>query len=369
MKPIIFLSFVLLIFINTSAQNQQAGPQSGNTFTTSPISGSSQSWINTSNAGADDGVYASFGNLPDKTISFTNYIVITNFNFSIPFNAIITGILVETDRADSNQLTADYSIRIVKGGSIKPTDRSKGAHYPATDTYQSYGGSSDLWGQSWSYSDINSSNFGVAIAAQRNGSGGTTAGGIDNVRITVYYTLNILPLDLIDFSSTKNNNSVLLSWTTSNETDMNHYEVERSADGINFNSIKSIASSNSIAETTYTYNDESPLPGTSYYRLLMDGNSGYQKFSPTISIQFKYNTSISLYPNPIRQGDKLFITNPNFEKLTIFIYDLSGKLVSTLTTNTNQINSESLQSLKGEFTYRVYNSKIEVAGNGKIIIQ
>lgn len=368
MKPIIFLLIAYLISFSVSAQSQQAGPQSGNTFTTSPISGSSQSWINVSNAGADDGVYASFGDLPDKTISITNYLVITNFGFNIP-GATINGILVEIDRSDSNQLTSDYHIRIVKGGSIMSTDRSTGIHYPAIDAYQSYGGSSDLWGQSWSFSDINSPNFGVAIAAQRNATGGITAGSIDNVRITVTYTQNILPLSLIDFSATKNNNSVLINWMTSNETGMNHYEVQRSSDGLNFNTIKNIPSTNSQVQKNYSYNDNNPLQGTSYYRLLMVGNSGYEKYSSIVSVQFNSNKTIFLYPNPIHSGDNLYINNPANEKLTVSFYDLNGKKVSDLFTNNNQLSINSLQTTKGEFIYRVYNSKAAIVGSGKILLQ
>lgn len=369
MRIIGIVLLTLSIISKVSAQTFTAGPLSGNSFTTAPISGSSQSWTNTSNAGADDGIDATFGNLPDKSVSLTNYIVITNFNFAIPSNASILGILVEVDRSDSNQRTSDYRTQIVKGGSIESGNKSTGTPYPSTDSYKSYGGSGDLWGQSWSYSDINSSNFGIAIAAQRSGSGSTTAGGIDNVRITITYTLTILPLNLVDFTATSNKNSILVNWITSSETNMNHYEVQRSSDGINFNSLKNIPSTNSQSEQRYSYNDNNPLPGNSYYRLLMVGNSGYEKYSSIVSVVFNYNKTITLYPNPLHAGDNLYISNPGNEKLTVSFYDLNGKKISDLSTNTNQLSTGSLQQLKGEFIYRIYNSKTEVTGNGKIVLQ
>lgn len=368
MRTILLFCLTVIFVIKLTAQTQTAGPLSGNSFTIAAKSGSSQSWINVSNAATDDGVFATFGNLPDKTISFTNYLVITNFGFNIP-GSTINGITVEIDRSDSNQLTSDYSIRIVKGGSITSTDRSTGIHYPAADAYHAYGGSSDLWGQTWQFTDINSANFGIAIAAQRNASGGITAGGIDNVRITVTYTLTILPLNLINFSATKNNKSILLSWVTSNETDMNHYEVERSSDGLNFNSIKSIVSINSMTETTYSYNDNNPLPGTSYYRLMMEGNSGYEKYSPIISIQSDNKNYFSLYPNPLTRGEKLYINNPDNNRLNIVFYDLSGKMAANLFTNSNLLSTTLLSGLKGEYVYCVYNSEGGIAGNGKIVLQ
>ena len=59
--------------------------------------------------------------------------------------------------------------------------------WPATEQYISHGGSSDLWGLTWTVAQINASDFGVSIKAEGiDPSGGD--GTIDAVRITVYYT-------------------------------------------------------------------------------------------------------------------------------------------------------------------------------------
>jgi hypothetical protein len=60
---------------------------------------------------------------------------------------------------------SDNAVRIVKGGVIGSTDKSGISNWNSTDTVVYYGGPSDLWGESWSASDINSSNFGFAISA------------------------------------------------------------------------------------------------------------------------------------------------------------------------------------------------------------
>jgi hypothetical protein len=78
---------------------------------------------------------------------------------------------------------SDARVRIVKGGTIGSTDKASGSAWPGSDAYETYGSSSDLWGETWTDSDINDSGFGMAIAAS-----GTCEARIDHIEITVHYT-------------------------------------------------------------------------------------------------------------------------------------------------------------------------------------
>lgn len=119
----------------------------------------------------------------------SHYLKATNFGFTIPAGATIDGIVVEWNRSSllsSSRRGTDYRSRIVKGGSIGATDKSVAGFWPSTPAYQSYGGASDLWGETWTYTDINDSTFGAVIAAIGESTGLRV--GIDHCRITVYYT-------------------------------------------------------------------------------------------------------------------------------------------------------------------------------------
>jgi hypothetical protein len=59
----------------------------------------------------------------------------------------------------------DDSVKLEKGGVIGGNDKFLTAEWPVTLTYSSYGSASDLWGQTWTSSDINASNFGSVIAS------------------------------------------------------------------------------------------------------------------------------------------------------------------------------------------------------------
>ncbi len=294
MKPKFLLCLCPFIFMNLSAQF--AGPENARTFSNADLPGFSQQWTDITNVQLDDESYATFGNLPGTAGSHTDYLIVTDFGFLIPVGTIISGIKVEVNCSDSNSRTSDYSVRIVKTGSITGEEKATGTPYPAVDNYISYGGSNDLWGETWDYKFIDDNQFGVAIAAQRNTNDDLrTAGRVDNIRITVYYTFTTLQVSLTSFTATVQNKTVQLNWKTTSENNISNYYAERSADGRNFNTLTSIQGLN-VPGASYSYNDNYPLSGVSYYRLNIKGMAGYQKYSQIVSVKNNQENSLSLFP-------------------------------------------------------------------------
>ena len=118
----------------------------------------------------------------------TQYIKFTNLGFNIPSTATILGVVVNIVRNGSNtNYVSDSSIKLIKGGAIGGSDKSTGAVWPTASTLASYGSGTDLWGNALLYSDVNSANFGVAIAASMIAQKNIVA-TITSVSITVYYT-------------------------------------------------------------------------------------------------------------------------------------------------------------------------------------
>lgn len=164
------------------------GPLGPGTASEDSSSGGARNWgSNTSKILAEDGNAA----LTVNTVSSgeqSYYLLGTNFGFSIPSGATINGIVVEWKiQSAFGGRGSDYKVRIVKGGTIGSTDRSVGEWPTSALTFVSYGSSSDLWGETWAYTDINSSTFGAAISVTAN-LGTYCVPAVDYVRITVYYT-------------------------------------------------------------------------------------------------------------------------------------------------------------------------------------
>ncbi len=142
-------------------------------------------WTNFNNGMASDNAYA-FATLRNKV---SHYLKASNFGFSIPAGAVINGIVVEIERkAGGVSQIEDNSIKIVKSnGSLGTTEKSTGSAWNDWDSYITFGGSVDLWGETWTAADINDADFGVCISAKETFNI-TDQANIDHIRITVYYT-------------------------------------------------------------------------------------------------------------------------------------------------------------------------------------
>lgn len=152
---------------------------------TNDLSYGSTSWTLPDRIATSDGNVTTA--IDSGTGSSSNYLVTSSHSFSIPAGATINGIVVEWQRRDRLSLGInDDRIRIVKGGAIGSTERSAGAAWPLAMQYDTFGSSGDLWGETWTYSDINSSGFGAALACALSSS---ASAWMDDCRITVYYTL------------------------------------------------------------------------------------------------------------------------------------------------------------------------------------
>ena len=191
-NPVILNSdSVEITSLSFGASNESADPLSPSTVNNdaSDCALPCVDWIIPESANLSDNVYASIG-IDSNGLETTSYLKATGFGFNIPIGATINGILVEWEVFSDYfpGLAKDHAARIVKGGTIGSTDRSNATDWSMVeDTFLPHGSSSDLWGDTWTSSDINSSNFGAAIKAVTASGGGSTP-RVDSVRITVFYT-------------------------------------------------------------------------------------------------------------------------------------------------------------------------------------
>jgi len=141
-------------------------------------------WSSPDNAKASDDVYAT----STFNTAISHYLKATNFGFSILSGATIDGILVEIEKkASVAGRVSDTTVKIVKADATFGTEnKALGGTWTTSDTYYSYGSSTDLWDETWTPVDINDADFGVGISGSI--TGGITAISVDHIRITVYYT-------------------------------------------------------------------------------------------------------------------------------------------------------------------------------------
>jgi hypothetical protein len=112
---------------------------------------------------------------------------------------------------------------------------------------------------------------------------------------------NPLPIELLYFTATPVDKEVNLEWATASELNNSHFEIERSADGLNFEYLSTVnAYGNGTSNSKQTYNtvDHSPYKGISYYRLKQVDKTGEFNYTDIVSVEFSDKSYINLYPNP-----------------------------------------------------------------------
>lgn len=142
------------------------------------------------------------------------------------------------------------------------------------------------------------------------------------------FNVVVLPVTLAAFDLTREGQLSVLSWATTEETNADRFEVQRSADSKKWQTIGSVkAAGESQTLVQYSYTDKEPLKGTTYYRLKMidlDNTFAYSRIRSTKGDD--QGAELVLFPNPTSDFLGLKAFDPaRIQGVTIF--DIAGKAV------------------------------------------
>ena len=184
-----------------------------------------------------------------------------------------------------------------------------------------------------------------------------------------------LPIELTSFTAIPSENHVILSWTTSSETNNDYFVLERSIDGENWDHIFTCDGAGTSTEThIYSFYDANDLDGILYYRLMQTDYDGTISYSEIRSVSFRNNDIMVIaYPNPSRCSEmNLYIKAPVSETIDIIITNMLGTIVSEgkieLTEKQVRANLFDLCKL-APGTYNIMVRGTSFLKNKKIVIQ
>jgi len=169
--------------------------------------------------------------------------------------------------------------------------------------------------------------------AEAHGSNGYVLQGDINSFSTFYFSSSnvILPVNLLTFRGTLQNNSTLLDWETANEVNTSQFIVERSVDGNNFTRIGAVAAVGNNSNNKYSFTDYDASRQSSsvlYYRLKIMDNDGASTYSRVVTIILPYVTGrVSVFPNPALSQVKVTIVAPVDGIVKWNLIDNSGRVV------------------------------------------
>ncbi|SEJ47866.1 Por secretion system C-terminal sorting domain-containing protein [Dyadobacter sp. SG02] len=138
---------------------------------------------------------------------------------------------------------------------------------------------------------------------------------------------NALPVTLISFKAQSEGQTASLSWATSEETNSDRFDIERSQNGKNWVKIGSLAShKESNVNQYYSFTDASPLRGDNYYRLKMvdlDETFAYSRIE-----NLNFNGVALVYPNPVSASQNLTFNVGDWSKVSqVKVVNVAGKVV------------------------------------------
>ena len=152
-----------------------------------------------------------------------------------------------------------------------------------------------------------------------------------NTQWYAFGSTDLLPVELTYFSAEKNKEKVDLSWQTASELNSSYYQIQRSADGVHFETIAVEAAAGfSNTLLNYSFVDENPLKGFNYYRLKEIDSDGSDQYSDIAVVDFFTGNTIlqlAMYPNPLEESATLNFEMPEQGKAKIEVFDALGKVV------------------------------------------
>ncbi|MGZ4118956.1 MAG: T9SS type A sorting domain-containing protein [Bacteroidia bacterium] len=162
-----------------------------------------------------------------------------------------------------------------------------------------------------------------------------------------------LPVVFTKFEAHCTNSGSVISWATASEFNSNYFQLERSLNGNDWNSIANIKASGT-SSSAHNYQQRDIYSGKAFYRIRQVDMDGHYTYTSIISTSCEFNNiGIVLYPVPARDLLNVVIQSGKALKTNLLIIDPVGKIVRKMEVslingnNTFQFNLKGLAS--GEY--------------------
>lgn len=143
----------------------------------------------------------------------------------------------------------------------------------------------------------------------------------------------VLPVTLTSFNAISNNTGIKLVWKTEQEINLKQYVIEKSCNGVTFETIAIVTptANNTLKEYTYVDNIISCTGERVFYRLKIEDLDALFKYSPIVSALIKNKQDLPYaFPNPLSKNSsviKLYVGK--YIPQNIQLYDNNGSIIYT----------------------------------------
>jgi hypothetical protein len=115
---------------------------------------------------------------------------------------------------------------------------------------------------------------------------------------------NPLPLTFGNIKGYAKNGGIQIDWSIYNEYNVDHYEIERSLNGMPpFTTLGQTAARNTDSKSDYEWVDATPSNGNNFYRIKSVDINGKISYSTIVRLNLNQSgKGILVYPNPATKG-------------------------------------------------------------------
>ncbi len=161
-----------------------------------------------------------------------------------------------------------------------------------------------------------------------------TENGLNVYQWMLQYQRNFvtLPVTLTNYSATlTGDRKVTINWKTASESNNARFSIERSADGLHFTTIGTVAATNAPNGSQYSFDDRNALVGNNYYRLSQTDINGFTTYFSVKQIVITDNTKLfKISPNPVTTSLLLQLNNDWRGNIQVVVIDEKGVIAKTI---------------------------------------
>ncbi|GAB4294312.1 MAG: hypothetical protein Kow0098_15820 [Ignavibacteriaceae bacterium] len=195
--------------------------------------------------------------------------------------------------------------------------------------------------------------------------------------IVSYLDTAIIPVELVSFTVEKINEKIILNWTTATETNNYGFEVLRSIDSFNWETIGFVVGNGTTTKkNNYSFDDNEIFSDHYYYKLKQVDFDGSSKFSEILEIKILINkySLLQNFPNPANPKTRITFSIPEKTIVKLNLYSITGELIKELVNEEKekgiyQVDIDLSKYASGMYFYRMTTNSGYTATKKLIILK
>ena len=114
-----------------------------------------------------------------------------------------------------------------------------------------------------------------------------------------FRTMEAMPVTFTSIKATAGIGNIALDWEVENQSNLKEYDVEKSADGLDFSPVAVVKANNNVS-SAYSFLDQQPYSGANFYRIRSVDLNGTISYTSIVKVEMSQLSAMTIkaFPNP-----------------------------------------------------------------------